>query len=281
MEKLIRVGTRDDALEMLRAETVIGQIRALAEELEFEVVPIKETAPEEAILTYEVDIAVCSAERVPASLSEELTIVGIPKREDPREVFITRKNQHFSREQELVIAASNSRRKIQAERMDAAVRRRILCENLPGDMANGIKRLFLGDYDGIIMGAADMKTLGLHQEEKLSYQYLECSDFIPVGGQGTVAVIGRLTDELSRTIGKISDADTAMCLVTERRIQRMLEADSGEPVGVHARIKENEIHIVILYYRKERMETIYGHASVMEAAYLSQQLMMELMERYC
>ena len=106
---ILRIGTRGSKLAVTQSEWVKEQITNQYPDLQVELVRIKTKGDrildsplsqiggkglfvkeiEEALLRKEVDLAVHSIKDVPADLPEGLRIMVYPKREDPRDAFIS------------------------------------------------------------------------------------------------------------------------------------------------------------------------------------------------
>lgn len=284
MEKLIRIGTGQSPLAEKQAQIVLEQVRKIEPEMEYEIVTIGGDdfgLFEEALLDGEIDMAVHGAENMPIELRKGLSIIGTPVREDARDVLITRKGGLNWDEREIVIATSGERRKLQLKETDLASTLECLRYiEMCGDIEERLKKLMDFQYDGLLLGSACLKQLGIKENEEVDFHYFNCHEFVPAAGQGIIAVEGRLGDDVSRIVGRISHADTALCLVVERKILSLMEAGNSEPIGVHAVVHDNEIHISILFGIHDKIEKVYGHGPKMEAMYLCQQLLEELYERF-
>ena len=106
---IVRIGTRGSKLALAQSEWVGKSIREKSPEVQVELVRIKTTGDkildsplsriggkglfvkeiEEALLEKRVDLAVHSMKDVPAELPERLTFAAFPRREDPRDAFVS------------------------------------------------------------------------------------------------------------------------------------------------------------------------------------------------
>jgi hydroxymethylbilane synthase len=143
-----------------------------------------------------------------------LCISAIPKREDPRDVLVSRDNLKLNELPEGAIVGVSSVR-----RADYLKKLRSDFEFKPirGNIDERIKKVEEGLYDAIILAAAGLKRLGLH--DKIA-EYFEIKDFAPAPGQGALAVITRINDEKMKNIVKVinheKDAKNAL---KERNLQ--------------------------------------------------------------
>lgn len=252
MEKLI-IGTRGSALALAQTDLVIRQIKERALEVECEICiittkgdkildkPLVEfggkgvfvTEIEEKLKSGEIDLAIHSAKDMPMELAEGLAIIGVLKREDPRDVLVTMDWEDFLQKEHPVIGTSSLRRQIQIQQEfpDA------LCQTLRGNVNTRLKKLEEGMYDGILLAAAGLRRLGLEKEEKFHYHVLDIDRMIPAGGQGIIAVEGREDSRFLGLLESITHEEAKIELELERKALRLLEAGCHEPVGVFTRIE--------------------------------------------
>ena len=64
------------------------------------------------------------------------------------------------------------------------------------------------------------------------FHYFDCEMFIPAGGQGILAVEGRIEDRTCELAVRIQDEEAKTCLILERKILKLLEAGCHEPIEV-------------------------------------------------
>lgn len=271
MKRVIKVGTRHSALAVEQTIIAIEAMKAKTPDLEFELVYKKTigdrildkpllsfggkgvfvTEFEEALQSGEIDFAVHSAKDMPMELADGLAIVGVPKREDPRDVLIVKRGTVLKGRQGIVVGTSSLRRKVLIERQAEKLwpGTVCLCENLRGNVQTRLGKLDAGEFDAIILAAAGLKRLGLHLTLEYDYLYFDCDAFIPAGGQGILAIEGRLGDPLCEVAQKVNDREALLCLNLERRVLRLLNAGCHEPVGVYSYIEESQIKVSALYQR--------------------------------
>ena len=109
------IGTRSSQLALWQAEWVQGQLKQLAPDLsvilkriqtsgdKIQDVPLAKVGGkglfvkeiEEALLRKDIDLAVHSMKDLPAVLPNGLTIICVPKREDPRDALLTRDGKNL------------------------------------------------------------------------------------------------------------------------------------------------------------------------------------------
>ncbi|WP_313154130.1 hydroxymethylbilane synthase [Lacrimispora sp.] len=277
--KTIRIGTRRSALAVAQANIMAEALERAGSGLSAELVlkqtegdrildkPLLEfggkgvfvTEFEQALLRGEIDFAVHSAKDLPMELEEGLGIVAVLEREDPRDVLVTPASSDLSGKREIIIGTSSLRRKIQIEEIgktmwpEALVR----CENLRGNVQTRLSKLMEGSYDGILLAAAGLKRLGLWEDSRYHYHCFDCETFIPAGGQGILAVEGRLDSGLEAVVRPLEDEEARMCLSLERKILRLLDAGCHEPIGVYSRLKGGDMEVLGISRRGEEMKRIH------------------------
>ena len=185
----IRIGTRGSKLALAQTELFIDALHIFYPEVECEQIIIKTkgdkildkplvefggkavfvTEFEEAIKEGRIDLAVHSAKDMPMELMEGLDIVCTLKREDVRDVIITRAGEKVGNISSPIIGTGSLRRQCQIRALYPDVK----CESLRGNVPTRIEKLRNGQYDGIILAAAGLKRLQLHNEPDLSYEYIE------------------------------------------------------------------------------------------------------------
>ncbi len=289
MKKKIYIGTRTSELAVTQSKLVGAAIQKVLSETEIEYImkmtegdrilnkPLLEFGGkgvfvsefEQALLKGEIDLAVHSAKDLPMELEPGLGIVAVPEREDPRDVLITSAVcEDFKSKKEIVIGTSSLRRQLQIQEIGkemwpwASVR----CENLRGNVPTRLGKLTDGLYDGIILAAAGIKRLGLEEDKRYQYHYFDCETFIPAGGQGILAVEGRVEGETAELVRGIQNQEAFICLMLERKILRLLDAGCHEPIGVYSRVKGDQIEVFGINRRNEQTRKIHLWGEIEQAA---------------
>ncbi|MDF2843546.1 MAG: porphobilinogen deaminase [Herbinix sp.] len=258
MEKdTIRIGTRGSKLALIQTNMVIDVLKQQFPNLRFETViirtlgdkildkPLQEIGGkglfiselEEAMIKGEIDLAVHSAKDMPEELPQELGILGVLKREDPRDVLITRATTTLNDLPSIVIGTSSQRRQTQIEELYHNAD----CRPLRGNVDTRLRKLSEGEYDGIILAAAGIKRLQLDHEENFNYRYLEISEMIPAAGQGIIAIEGKKEGIVSELVKAVSDKTAELELRLERKALELFMADCHEPVGVYSKVDGEEV----------------------------------------
>lgn len=226
---------------------------------------------QEALVKGEIDFAVHSAKDLPMELEAGLGIAAVPKREDPRDVLVTAAGRDLNDKAEIVIGTSSLRRQLQIKELGKTMwpGRTIRCENIRGNVGTRLGKLDEGLYDGIILAAAGLKRLHLvcppagefrerfEMDGNHAFHYFDCETFIPAGGQGILAVEGRLDGGLNRLAAQIEDEEARACLELERMILKRLDAGCHEPIGVYSRFAGGGIEVFGISKREGKTRRIH------------------------
>lgn len=194
---------------------------------------------EEAILAGEAQAAVHSLKDVPAELVKELTLGCIPKREDPRDVVVTRTGCHFT---ELPAGAkvgtSSLRRMYQLQKL----RPDLAFEPIRGNVDTRLRKCEEGVVDAVILAASGMHRLGLNAR----YTHpLEPEVCLPAIGQGALAIELREDNAaLAQALKAVHCPQTARIVAAERGIMLAVEGSCQVPVagfGVREQQTEDQL----------------------------------------
>ena len=191
---------------------------------------------ERELLDGNIDIAVHALKDMPAIETEGLSLNFFLKRNDPRDVFLSRdKIKLRDLKSKSIIGTSSFRREFQIKRL----KKDISCKLIRGNVDTRIKKLKEGLYDAIILSSAGIKSLQL---EKEITQIFTTDAIIPSAGQGIISIQCRKNHtEITELLNKINDSDTQKCAVAERDVLKVLEGDCETPIGVHALLNNNKI----------------------------------------
>jgi hydroxymethylbilane synthase len=206
---------------------------------------------EEALARGAIDLAVHSAKDMPTELPADLVIAAVLPREDPRDVFISRK-----------VAAL--RELPRGARIGTASLRRqalikYLCPNVSivtfrGNVETRLRKLDQGDVDATLLALAGLKRLGLEKEATL---VLSVDEFLPAVGQGIIAIEARSDDAHTRTLlATIDHADTATALAAERAFLAALDGSCRTPIAGYGQVDANGIYFRGLVARPDGSEIL-------------------------
>ena len=129
-----------------------------------------------------IDIAVHALKDMPAIETEGLRTDTFLKRNDPREILITKDKKKLKELiADAVIGTSSYRREFQIKK----IRTDLHCKLIRGNVDTRIKKLNDGLYDAIILSYAGIKSLTI--EDKIT-EVFSTEEIIPSAGQGIIAL---------------------------------------------------------------------------------------------
>lgn len=191
-----------------------------------------------ALLENRADIAVHSMKDVPIEAVEGLEISVILERADPRDVLVSK---HYSSLEALPsgaqIGTSSLRRKSQL----SVLRDDVTMIDLRGNVPTRIGHMEAGKYDAIILAAAGLDRLKLH--DKISSR-LSVDEMLPAVGQGAIGIESRMGDTaIERYIKPLMHPETMTCVLAERALSRQLQGSCEIPIAAHAILYEDKLSL--------------------------------------
>ena len=249
--KRIRIATRKSPLAMWQAGHVRDQLCRVHQGLVVDIIGMETQgdrfldAPlstaggkglfikelEQSLLDGNADIAVHSMKDVTVNLPDGLTLSIILKRDDPRDVFISNRYDRFDDlPQKASIGTSSLRRQCQLR----AYRPDLSIQNLRGNVGTRLRKLDEGVCDAVILAAAGMTRLGVHDRIK---EYIETDRILPAIGQGAMGIETRADDrEILELTAPLNDEQTRLQVEAERAVSRRLYGGCQLPIAAHADI---------------------------------------------
>jgi hydroxymethylbilane synthase len=242
----MRLGTRGSALALAQAQLVADALG------DAEIVAIKTSGDrgeglgdkgrfvreiERALLEGDVDLGVHSAKDVPTGLPDELQVAGVPEREDPSDAYLGEAGSLAEIPQGARVGTASLRRRAQllAARPDLDV------AELRGNVDTRLEKLRAGEYDGIVLAAAGLRRLG--REDEIAFRF-DPAEMTPAAGQGALALEARRGDTPSvEAAASLSDETALLEVIAERAAVAELDATCHTPVGVHARLEGDRLHL--------------------------------------
>ena len=190
---------------------------------------------EKELLDKKIDIAVHALKDMPAIETDGLRTDAFLKRNDPREILITKEKIKLKQlKVDAIIGTSSYRREFQIKN----IRKDLNCKLIRGNIDTRIRKLNDGLYDAIMLSYAGIKSLSI--EDKIT-EVFSTEEIIPSAGQGIISIQCRNDDEIISVLDKINDQDTYLRAHAERNVLKVLEGDCETAVGAHATIKGDEI----------------------------------------
>ncbi|EKF75458.1 porphobilinogen deaminase [Alcanivorax hongdengensis A-11-3] len=294
--EILRIATRSSPLAIWQAEYVQQRLEQLHDGLRVELVRIKTQGDkildtplakiggkglfvkelEEAMMDGRADIAVHSMKDVPMALPPGFALPVICEREDPRDAFVS--NHHDSLTalpQGACVGTSSLRRQAQVK----ANRPDLVVKSLRGNVQTRLGKLDAGEFDAIILAAAGLKRLEMH--ERIRYE-MPPEESLPAVGQGAVGIECRDDDaQVKAWLAPLNDADTWDRVVAERAMNRRLEGGCQVPIAGFSLLENGELWLRGLVAEENggRVLRAEGRAPREQAAALGQSIAEQLLEQ--
>jgi hydroxymethylbilane synthase len=256
----IKIGTRTSKLALAQANIVVEELKHKFPDLNIEIVGIKTGEEkykksfsrkdifvkeiEEALLKGEIDLAVHSMKDLPIKIPDDLIIASVPKREDPRDAFISKK---YSSLFELPIGAkigtSSLRRRVQL----LNIRPDLNVVEIRGNVDTRIKKLDLLNLDAILLAYAGLKRLGI---DNIVKEILDPDLIVPAIGQGALAIEARKKDnEMIKIAKAIEDYESRIAVEAERTFAQKIGGGCNLPVAAYAKVngKKFVMNVMVAY----------------------------------
>ena len=256
--KQIRVATRQSPLALWQTHLVIDRLKSKYPHVSFSIVAMvsegdqRQDQPlqalggkslfvkslERALMDDRADIAVHSIKDMGAVLGDQWAMPAILERADARDVWVSAKYPTMNDcHAGAVIGTSSPRRQCQILHAYPKLR----CDSIRGNVQTRLKKLFSGEFDGVVMAAAGLLRMGL---ENHICDYLSPIDFIPAIGQGAIGVeCLKERKDLCDLLSAIDHASTRLCVSSERSLNAILGGDCFLPIAAHACLNHDDIQM--------------------------------------
>jgi len=256
---ILRIGTRGSPLALVQARTVAARLAITlgVDEKAIQLVVIRTSGDviqdrplaeeggkglftkeiEDALLDGRIDLAVHSAKDMPTVLPTGLILAACLEREDPRDVFISRKAKSLAAlPQGATLGTTSPRRQAIAKRM----RNDLRIVPLRGNVETRLRKLESGDMDATILALAGLKRLGL---EGNATKIMDVDEFLPAAGQGAIGIETRENDARTRELlARIDHAETSIAVACERAFLAVLDGTCRTPIAGHATMSGGTLH---------------------------------------
>ena len=252
----IKIGTRGSKLALTQANLVADSLKRTAPGITAEICVIKTSGDimqdvaltkiggkgvfvkeiEDALLCSTVDLAVHSMKDVPTEIPAGLTFAAILRREDARDILVSKDNQKMEfMPRGARIGTGSMRRSAQL----LAILPDLAIVPLRGNLETRLKKIQAENLQGIILAAAGMKRLGL--AGKIS-QYLPIETMLPAVGQGALGLEVRDgNNDLMEVLAKLNHAPTAAEITAERSFLRHLGGGCLLPIAAFGKLEGEKL----------------------------------------
>ena len=260
--KILKLGTRGSALALVQAGHIKAALQKKYPNLDIEITIIQTSGDrfqgarladaggkglfvkeiEEALLDGRIDFAVHSLKDLPGILPDDLTLACFPKREDPRDCFVS---FNYSSLEDLPKGAKVGTSSPRREAQLLALRPDLVVEPIRGNVETRLKKVEEGFYDATILANAGLKRL---QKENIPRALLEPDSFVPAVGQGILGIEIRKSagDPATPLLAKLltealDDSPTSAAARAERLFLKEMGGDCYTPLAGHATVVGNTV----------------------------------------
>ncbi len=268
------VGTRGSKLAQWQADWVKDRLAAAGYEVEIKVIKttgdkladvaltqagtkglfIKEI--EEALLAGDVDLAVHSMKDLPNEQPHGLCVAAVPKRDDARDVLISRDGRRLGDLPSRARLGTSSLRRLSQLR---CLRSDLEVVPLRGNIDTRLKKLDQGDYHAVVLAAAGVCRLGLQQRIA---QCFAVEEMCPAVGQGALAVEIRKGDSrIERAVAPLDHSASHRAVRAERAMLRRLGGGCQVPIAAHAVVEDSRLRLLGVVASLDGLKIIRAAAS--------------------
>jgi len=279
---VIVIGSRGSQLALWQARHIAECLKKLGVETRLEIikttgdkitdVPLAQVGGkglftkeiEDALLAGAIDLAVHSLKDMPTGLPAGLTLAAIPEREDPRDALIGKPLAELGPGAR--VGTSSLRRSAQLH----ALGRGLVTENLRGNVDTRLRKLDEGQYDAIVLAAAGLRRLGWAERIR---ELIDVEVMCPAAGQGALAIETREDGGAGHEIArKLDHLVTHAAVTAERSLLATLEGGCQVPIGAHARVDGDVLHLMAVVATPDGARVMRDRASGRDAVALGKEL---------
>ena len=249
---MLTIGSRGSQLALWQARWIQARLAALGHESRIEIihttgdritdVPLAKVGTkglftkeiEEALLRGDIDVAVHSMKDMPTETPSGLTIAAVPEREDARDAMVGMRLDELPARAKVGTSSLRRTAQLRALRPDLAI------DSIRGNVDTRLRKLEERNFDAIVLAAAGLRRLGL--ESRIA-EALDPAVMCPAAGQGALAVETRNDGEAHEICRRLDHSETRAAVTAERAVLAELGGGCQVPIGAHARIEGEVLHI--------------------------------------
>ena len=191
---------------------------------------------EEALIDGSIDLAVHSLKDLPTELPPGLALAVVPEREDPRDALVGFRLDELPQGARVGTSSLRRAAQLRALRPDLAI------GDIRGNVETRLRKRDEGEFDATLLACAGLRRLGL--EDRIT-EALDPAVMAPAVGQGALGIETREGDEETlAALRPIEHAPTRAAVEVERALLEALGGGCQVPLGAHARVDGDELHLV-------------------------------------
>ncbi len=253
--KSIRIATRQSPLALWQANHVRELLMQHWPELHVELLPMVTSGDkflnaalsttggkglfvkelEEALLDKRADLAVHSMKDVPATFPDGLGLAAICNRHNALDALVSLTNTSLEDlPRGAIIGTTSLRRQSQL----LAMRPDLTIKGLRGNIQTRFAKLQAGEYDAIVLAVAGLERMKMGG---VITQIFTTEMMLPACGQGALGIECRIEDEeLKKWVAPLNDPLSALCINSERHVNRLLGGNCHVPISIYCLPVENK-----------------------------------------
>ena len=195
---------------------------------------------EEALLNFEIDLAVHSHKDLPTENTPGLFVAAVSEREESIDcIFIDPQKVDLSQPLKIkygsTIATSSARRKSQIKMLQS----NLIINDIRGNVPTRLDKVRLKEYDAVVLAIAGVKRLKLDTSDFFTNP-LSIDEVVPAPAQGVLAIQIREEDvQLKQLLSAINDKETQDLIAIERGILNRFDGGCQLPLGASAEKNNN------------------------------------------
>jgi hydroxymethylbilane synthase len=192
-----------------------------------------------SLIRGEVDCIVHSFKDLPSMPEPGITIAAVPKREDPRDVLVSKGQLRLEQLPAGARIGTSSPRR--AARI-AFLRPDLVIVPMRGNVDTRLGKVLSGEFDAAILAAAGLNRVG---RSEVIVEYLTLDQLVPAPAQGALAIECRSDDlDLLRELNQLNDPMTQLCTVAERAVLKGIGATCATAIGANAAFEGGVLSLV-------------------------------------
>ena len=261
MPSAVVIGTRASKLALIQAEMVRAALASAHPDVEVAIEHISTAGDriqdrpieaigskalfvaeiEAALRSGRIQVAVHSAKDIPSDLPKDTCIAAYLPRADARDVVVSPGGLVLTELPPGARVGTSSPRRASQLR---AHHPHLDPVDIRGNVDARLQKVEDGQYDAIILAAAGVVRLGL---DSVITQFLSLDDVIPCGGQGAIAMESYAGDAFTlELLAPLNHVPTSDAVTAERAFLARVGGSCSAPLGVHARIVGNALHLAAM-----------------------------------
>src|SRR5512146_713293 len=252
----LRIGSRGSQLALWQANHIAGLLKANGHHVEVEIIrttgdKIADIALsqvgtkgmftkeiEEALAEGRVHLAVHSLKDLPTEVPPGFELAAITRREDPRDVLLSRDHRGLN---QLPQGARVGTRSLRRQAQLRALRPDLEIHPLRGNVDTRLRKLESGEFDAIILAAAGLRRLG---RTELVREFIPAEIMCPAAGQGALGIEIRAGDGDTRQhLLFLDDAAARSATTCARALLHRLGGGCQLPIGALAEVRGEHLHL--------------------------------------